>query len=282
MNYFPIIRGKLYDLAAVTQLVADDQLPNTVTPIIEPVKDIAGVTKATSAMAHAAHPGYVIQNPQVGNYQLLAAPRHLAVLSHTVQPARIFDAQPASLVIATTAAQAKLLPKRQVALVPDEARVRQLALPHAVYLNDHFTVYPHTDDYGILQDEFYQYAPPSLPGIGFADYPLATSAYFEHGYPQRAVAIHLVYPAEDGTLRLHHFVSVNNDDFANPQAKFFEVLAQLAAWLPFHLDAQTTGTAAFMDAANHRHVPGLGVVRKYQLMHHLELIGRWLQPAPRH
>lgn len=170
MNYFPIIRGKLYDLAAVTQLVADHQLPNTVTPIIEPVKDIAGVTKATSAMAHAAHPGYVIQNPQVGNYQLLAAPRHLAVLSHTVQPARIFDAQPAALVIATTAAQAKLLPKRQLALVPDEARVRQLALPHAVYLNDHFTVYPYTDDYGILQDEFYQYAPPSLPGIGFADY----------------------------------------------------------------------------------------------------------------
>jgi hypothetical protein len=56
---------------------------------------------------------------------------------------------------------------------------------------------------------------------------LRLATYFEHGYPQRAVAIHLVYPAEDGTLRLHHFVSVNNDDFANPQAKFFEVLDQL-------------------------------------------------------
>ncbi|MES5423880.1 sce7725 family protein, partial [Lacticaseibacillus paracasei] len=75
--------------------------------------------------------------------------------------------------------------------------------------------------------------------------------------------------AEDGTLRLHHFVSVNNDDFANPQAKFFEVLAQLAAWMTFNLDAQKKGTAAFMDAANHHHFPGLGVVRKYQLMHHL-------------
>ncbi|EPC82545.1 hypothetical protein Lpp126_04860, partial [Lacticaseibacillus paracasei subsp. paracasei Lpp126] len=77
-------------------------------------------------------------------------------------------------------------------------------------------------------------------------------------------------------------VSVNNDDFANPQAKFFEVLDQLTAWLPFHPDAQTTGTSAFMTAATRHHFPGLGIVRKYQLMHHLELIGRWLQPAPRH
>lgn len=282
MKYFPIIRGKLYDLAAVTQLVADHQLPKTVIPVIEPVKDIPGVTKVTSALVQAAHPGYVIQNPQVGTYQLLAAPRHVVVLSDVVQPARIFDARPAALVIATTAAQAKVLPRHQLALVSDEARVRRLALPHAIYLNDHFTVYPHTDDYGILQDEFYQYAPTSLPGIGFADYPLATSDYFEHGYPQRAVAIHLVYPAADGTLRLHHFVSVNNDDFANPQAKFFEVLDQLTAWLPFHPDAQTTGTSAFMTAATRHHFPGLGIVRKYQLMHHLELIGRWLQPAPRH
>ena len=276
MNYFPIIRGKQFDLAAITELLTRQHLPTTVTPILEPVKDIPGITKATRAFSRAQHAAYVIQNPQVGTYRLLATPRHLPDVSGTVQQARIFDAQPAPLIIATTAAQAKLLPRRQLALVPDEARVRQLALPHAVYLNDHFTVYPHTSDYGLLQDEFYQYPPLMLPGIGFADYPLATADYFEHGYPQRALAIHLVYPAADGSLRLHHFVSVNNDDFTNPQAKFFEILVQLAAWLPHHPDAQTLGTKALMAAAAQHHFPGLGVVRKFQLMHHLEMIGRWL------
>ena len=277
MNYFPIIRGKLYDLAAFTTLANSQRLPATVIPVLEPVKDIPGLTKTTQALTKTAHAAYVIQNPQVGSYRLLATPRHLPMLSPSVQVARIFDAQPAPLIIATTAAQAKLLARRQLALVPDEARVRRLGLRHAVYLNDHFTVYSHTSAYGLLQDEFYQYSLDMLPGVGFADYPLATSDYFEHGFPQRALAIHLVYPATDGSLRLHHFVSVNNEDFTNPQAKFFEILTQLAAWLPYHPQAQTAGVTALMKAAADHHFPGLGVVRKFQLMHHLEMIGRWLQ-----
>ncbi len=185
MNYFPIIRGKLYDLAAITALANSQRLPATVIPVLEPVKDIPGLTKTTQALTKTAHAAYVIQNPQVGSYRLLATPRHLPMLSPSVQVARIFDAQPAPLIIATTAAQAKLLARRQLALVPDEARVRRLALRRAVYLNDHFTVYSHTSAYGLLQDEFYQYPPKMLPGVGFADYPLATSDYFEHGFPQR-------------------------------------------------------------------------------------------------
>lgn len=89
MNYFPIIRGKQFDLAAITELLTRQQLPTTVTPILEPVKDIPGITKATRAFSRAQHAAYVIQNPQVGTYRLLATPRHLPDVSGTVQQARI-------------------------------------------------------------------------------------------------------------------------------------------------------------------------------------------------
>ncbi|VTU71304.1 hypothetical protein AMBR_LLDLPDMO_03364 [Lactiplantibacillus plantarum] len=53
MNYFPIIRGKQFDLAAITELLTRQHLPTTVTPILEPVKDIPGITKATRAFSRA-------------------------------------------------------------------------------------------------------------------------------------------------------------------------------------------------------------------------------------
>ena len=55
MNYFPIIRGKQFDLAAITELLTRQHLPTTVTPILEPVKDIPGITKATRAFSRAQH-----------------------------------------------------------------------------------------------------------------------------------------------------------------------------------------------------------------------------------
>lgn len=273
MNYYPVIRGRQYDLIALREAV-QNQLSAHIIPIIEPVKDIAALPRTIAAFAKAQHPLFVIQNPQVGQYGLLAHPRYPIgqPLMPPVAWARYFDAVPTGLTIAQTFAQSQLLAADQMALLPNTARVRALAHPHAIYLEDHYPTRQRTEDYYLIQDELYQYPQAALAGSGFADYPLSTRHYDEHGYPQRAIALHLLYPRQ-GALWLHHFTSVNNQDYRDPGTKFFEALTPLRPWLAQHPNAQTPATQALMALD---HFPGLGTVRKLQLEHWLTIIGRWL------
>ncbi len=88
MNYFPIIRGKRFDLAAVSELATHQQLPPS-RQFLSRLKTSPASPKATRAFSRAQHAAYVIQNPQVGTYRLLATQRHLPNISGTVQQARI-------------------------------------------------------------------------------------------------------------------------------------------------------------------------------------------------
>jgi hypothetical protein len=278
MKYYPLIRGRQYDLLALNATLAADLSMNVV-PIIEPVKDIAALPRVIAAFAKAQHPLFVIQNPQVGQYGLLAHPRYPvpAALPVPVQFARYFDggSDTAPLVITQTSAQVRLLAPNQLALVPDAARVRALRHGPAIYLADHYPTRGYTDEYHTLQDELYQYPLRFQPGAGLADYPLATATYDEHGYPQRAIAVHLLH-IQRGALYVQHLVSVNNDDFANPGAKFLEALQPLPQWLAMYPDAATPATDELLRLRATQHFPGLGTVRKLELMHWLTVMDRWL------
>ncbi|WP_125706534.1 sce7725 family protein [Lacticaseibacillus daqingensis] len=273
MNYYPLIRGRQYDLLALTQLVK--QLAPTIIPVIEPVKDTPSLARCVAAFSKAHHPLFVIQNPAVGQYGLLAAPQATITYDDWVQPARWFDPQPAPLQLVQTVAQLRQLPPTQRVIVPAAARFRRVAHPQAIYLTDHLPTRARTEDYASVQTEFYQYPLALQPGVGLADYPLSTRQYSEHGYPQRAIALHLLF-ADRGALFIRHFTSVNNADFAEPQAKFFEALTPLAPWLAEHPQAATPATTTLLDLLATRHFPGLGTVRKLQLQHWLTIMGRWL------
>lgn len=275
MKYYPLIRGRQFDLLALREAVQQDQLSPQIIPVLEPVKDLPALVSVAQAFRAAAHPLYIIQNPQVGDYGLLAAPRYVPTLDQWCQPARYFDGQPAPLLIAQTKAQVQTLPKKQLAMVPNEARVRQLAHPQAIYLEDHTPTRERTEDYATVQREFYQYPLRALPDVGFADYPLAVQHFDPHGYPQRAIALHLLYPQGD-SLWLQHLVSVNNADYSDPAGKFFEALAPLPAWLAAHPDAGTPAIDALLALLAQHHFPGLGTLRKLQLRHLLSIMGRWL------
>lgn len=272
MNYYPLIRGRQYDLLALRAAV--DTLSPHIIPVVEPVKDSAALPRLISAYAKANHPLYVIANPQAGQYGLLETPRYPlpSPLPAPVAAARYFDPLPAPLVLTQTKAQVRLLAPTQRALVPNTARIRALAHPQAIYLDDHYPLRPRTEDYYQVQDELYQYPQVTLPGIGFADYPLSTQHYSENGYPQRAVAIHLLYPRRHA-LWLRHFVSVNNQDYSDPGTKFFEAIHTVRPWLATVPEARTPALDTLLALD---HFPGLGTIRKLQLMHWLTIVGRWL------
>lgn len=275
IRYYPLIRGRQFDLVALKDILAAGMSPSII-PIIEPVRDIVALPRVITAFARAKHPLYVITNPQVGSYGLLQSPHYpLPPLTAPIFPARYFDTQPASLVLTTTKVQVRLATAAQTVVMPDEARFRALKHPRAVYLTDHYPTREHTADYYDRQTDFYQYAKVMQPGAGFADYPLSTHEYFEHGYPQKAIALHLLF-ADHSMLYLRHFVSVNNDDYSDPAAKFFEALAPLSPWLQAHPQANTPATKALLALGATHHFPGLGTLRKLQLEHWLTIMDRWL------
>jgi hypothetical protein len=272
MKYYPLIRGRQYDLLAL-KTMAKTLSPNII-PVIEPVKDIPALVGVVKAFEKADQPLFVVKNPQVGQYGLLEHPKHALPepLPKPMATARYFDVLSADLVIAQTFSQVQLLPPEQLAMVPNTARVRALHLPQAIYLEDHYPTRGRTEDYYQVQREFYQYSRRQLPGVGFADYPLSTHHFDEHGYPQRAIAMHWLY-REHGQLWLRHFVSVNNDDYQDPGTKFFEARATLAPWLALHPDARTDALETMLSLD---HFPGLGTVRKLELIHWLTIMGRYL------
>ena len=80
---------------------------------------------------------------------------------------------------------------------------------------------------------------------------------------------------KDDSLRVKHFVSDSNDDISDPAGKFQEALSKLVAWNETK-QLDTVAMKEFEDLYHREAYPGLGTVKKLSIMHHLELIGRYL------
>ena len=80
------------------------------------------------------------------------------------------------------------------------------------------------------------------------------------------------------TLRVRHFVSNSNEDITNPALKFYEAVSKLAKW--YNADPHpveiTEGLQTFLQHYRQGSYPGLGTVKKLSLMHHIELMGKYL------
>lgn len=111
---------------------------------------------------------------------------------------------------------------------------------------------------------------------GFGDYSVIGEDFLESGFAPYAVAIHIVYFAKDKSLRIHHFVSDSNDDILNPAKKFYEAVKKLSSWVKENNVPVTAGLSSFLEHYTNETYPGLGSVKKLSLMHHLELVGRYL------
>ena len=111
--------------------------------------------------------------------------------------------------------------------------------------------------------------------VGFSDYSIVGEEYSESGFAPHAVAIHIVYFDDSKDLRIHHFVSRDNDDISDPARKFYQAVQQLIEWNKTkRLD--TLAIKTFEKICEEQSYPGLGVVKKLSLMHHLELISRFM------
>jgi hypothetical protein len=149
-----------------------------------------------------------------------------------------------------------------------------------VMLDDKFDKLARNSDYSSCADDFFSDDHIFYKGEGykgFSDYSIVGKKYSDSGFAPYAVAIHIVYPASisDETLRIHHFVSDSNFGIEDPANKFYEALTKLVIWNKTK-KLDTLAIKEFERMYDSETYPGLGVIKKLSIMHHLEWMGNYL------
>jgi len=297
--YFPYFRGRQYDLQALKAVAQQHLLPANIIPIIEPVRDIAALPKTIAAFVAHDQPLVVIANSTVSDYALTQQKLHdwsawqdnpALINGHVLTPTLVeADVTPQpehqTLLVArqyddlVAAKQAGLLNAPTHLLVPPEARIRRLLDRPTIQLFDHAWLPEHPRTYADLPDGLFSddWATDLLtPYVGYSDYGIGGGHYSEHGYPARAVTIHLTY-FKGSQLRIHRFVSDDHTDFKHPKEKFFQAVAKLADWLPKQAASVQTAAQQLADYHTTQHFPGLGVVKRLSIMHHLQVMAAYFK-----
>ena len=313
--YFPYLRGRQYELLALRELVNNDKLGKYIIPIIEPVKLSPTLVSVMEDYIKAEQRIAIIRNPAVGTfmsdwknareesreegykkrfteqYDNNNIIKCILMQDNATSLLGFFERKNYKksdmLVINNDRSKLDLYEKNfdeelpQYVLVPDERIFRRRVHSNKVLLDDKFEKQPRNADYILSDDEFFSedhlyYKEDGY--VGFSDYSVVGKDYQENGFAPYAVAIHIVYFAKDGSLRIKHFVSVSNEDIANPAMKFYEAVEKMAKWFytspaPVQL---TMGLKGLLDHYENQTYPGLGTVKKLSIMHHIELVSNYL------
>ena len=97
---------------------------------------------------------------------------------------------------------------------------------------------------------------------------------FQHG---RDNSEYLVYFNENQSmLRIKHYVSDTNVDYRDVPNKFSEAVNKLVPDVKSGVIEETEGIRHLMQQAHDGTFPGLATVKRWSIMHHLELMGRYL------
>ncbi len=301
--YFPYFRGRQYELLALKELAVKKLITNSVVPVIEPVKLIPALNNSLKAFNSSNLSIGLILNPNVGD--LTDEPKTIDQLLNKMEiNSKIL---PSILLNANTETVISKLEQKNIrksdtlvvldnqdyldrylrlfsadsskfTLCPDERSIRRAAIPYKVLFENRFNKrnrnadYPEdeffSDDHLYYKDDHY---------FGFGDYSIVGNDYIESGFAPYAVAIHIVYFSENNSLRIRHFISDSNDDISDVAGKFYEAVTKLYVWYDGGQERQlTTGLKTLIEHYKNRTYPGLPTLKKLSIMHHLELMGRYL------
>lgn len=306
--YFPYFRGRQFELIALRELVGNSLLSKKVIPVIEPVKLSSTIINTIRIFEENERKMGIIVNPQVGGFcnelnkgknSMLKERFEKAMESPAIIATHILNAHSKEELAQERTELHKLITicqnkdyipayenifssiKPQFNLILDESVFRRKIKDNKVLLDNKFKKRDRNSDYADNIDEPFSedhlyYEDDGY--IGFSDYSVIGDEYIESGFAPYAVAIHIVYFDKEKSLRIRHFVSDTNDDISDPAKKFEEAVGKLVNWNKQE-GLNTTGIRTFEHLYNEEMYPGLGTVKKLSIMHHLELMSRYLDKA---
>lgn len=310
--YFPYLRGRQFELIALRELLENNLIGNEIIPIIEPVKLTSTLIKTLDLYVEKKHHIALIMNPGVGDFldKVKEKKNNTSSLVDgliTVMKTNILIR--AYLMKKSTPVQLEKLAGKgrdiykymiinqkrdclddflkiydkqepRYTLLPDERSFSRKAPNSKVLFEDRFEKAVRNSDYSNNTDQFFSedhlfYKSDGFQG--FSDYSIVGSAYTESGFAPLAVAIHIVYFNQKKELKVQHFVSDSNYDINDPAEKFGEAVSKLVQWITKTNPTMTLGLTEFQNYYKERRYPGLGTVKKLSIMHHLELINKYLE-----
>lgn len=307
--YYPYLRGRQNELLALrnfAELLSDE---SHIFPIIEPVKEnINTLKRAVSTLAEHGMCCGVILNPQVGEskrkmidldldefFALRKGWKASFLLNaqNTDEVVRIIaEKQYSKVLIIISGNEAvdddgvnELLSSDAVqSVVVDPSRQDIIEAGHqnnkdVIVFEEKFRARPAGKDYlNTDEEEFTQrfafYAKQGFAGFG--DYTVVANEYREGGVLPRVLVMHLTYKKTLQKIYIRHFCStVNQNDSSNVQGKFDEAANKALDFFK-SIGYSGPGIAAIKEYIDKGTFPGLGMLKKVYILHHIDLVQRIL------
>lgn len=309
--YFPFLRGKQFELIALRELVSLPLDSAKVSPIVEPVKkNLNSIATAAKALKTLGVKVQLIVNPQYGDLkdktnELLnfIATQELSFGTDNLVPTFLiqnsidfktfhsFRTNPNWSGDSFSLIHLKQIPEvDQIVQYMTGGQVfaniihvtqilalrRKFGQIKSALISDPFNKQLRNKDYFDIEDEFFSndYLYYSDEGyVGFSDYLTIGADFIEGGRLPYAVVIHLTYlDSGSGDIRIHHFLSDTNQDDSDTAGKFYEALTKLVSFVDSHRIPESIAISKFKEYYQTQAYPGLGVIKKLSMMHHIELI----------
>ena len=304
--YFPYFRGKQFELILLRD-EAQFLACNNAVPIVAPVRTAFNqLDRTLEALNDEECDHIAVANPRAGDYSSAPQPliEHLVEKQqenpHLIVAVRLDSTTDFSLVQAIIT-HSNL---KRYALIhndyPDPSGLQDLIHQavtqpeYNIFLNQASRLYKtkFSTQSVLIEDGFHQMRNRDYPQCDyfsdlyityrdagfdhFGDYLTVGEPYTDGGGPAYAVAIHLTYidTNNDRTLWLRHFVSETNDTPGNPGLKTQEALNKLAEFTQDHPDIihKTTALNELLRLQREGHYPGLGILKKLSMQHHLHIV----------
>ncbi|UOY08261.1 sce7725 family protein [Muricauda sp. SCSIO 64092] len=306
--YYPLLRGRQFELIALRDLANATISQGTIAPILEPVKEsFNNLNLALNVFRSTSQEAFLIVNPLVGELRG-DHDVYLNYLQDNPYPIRrAFHFQNNAPYISEAITTFNLgecmlicpndvnpddadfrgltnLEAIQYIVVEDPGRNRALSRyirglgKNFIRLDDLFERQIRNSDFLDIQEhrfseEHLHYADEGF--AGFSDYTALPSYYSDSGSTPRAVVIHLTYPNGDNQIWIRHFTSDTNDSIANVQGKFAEAAAKAVTFCR-HRQLHNAAIIELEDYFERQHYPGLGTVKKISIKNHLLVVQEYL------
>lgn len=301
--YLPYLRARQFELIALRELVEKDLIGDKILPIIEPIKLSSTLIKTIEAFINKDKKIVIIHNPKVGDFLEEIKDEHKkekfkrilenrnVIIGHIINnnskeelEKLTQDGLEEILIINNNInylniySEIALEIQPLYTLIPDEGLFRRKSKGNKILLADRFNKKDRNSDYSDTEDEVFTedhlyYMDEGY--TGFSDYSIIGSNFSESGFAPYAVALHIIYFDEDNVLRIKHFVSDSNEDIRNPAGKFYEAISKLNEW-QYNEQSDSYALQELREYYRSEGYPGLGTAKKLSLMHHLEILSRYL------
>jgi hypothetical protein len=310
--YHPYFRGRQNELIVIrdrAELLAKAGF----VPIVEPVKEaINGLVRATNKVASFGGSTIVIVTPTCGDFAGKQAELARVLLTEFMDvPGLSFGVriEPTSdlVDVAATCRDYDKVPLTIVHCGYPDGRSVAAALSGCARIAKHvfmdescgklYRKHFKTSERVLIRDGFKRRTNREYPLVepfselhvtfpdegmtGFGDFLIVGDDYQEAGGPAYAVAIHLTYidSQQDDEMFVLHFVSDTTDTPQDPAGKFAEALGKLVSEVergdrPI---LRTSAVEEFLELHRNQHFPGLGIVKKLSMLHHIETLERHLR-----